>query len=61
MKLNQDLRDYARSNLLFIWQVAKEMGISEQTLHTWLRNELTEEKRKKFINAVDNLKVKNNV
>ena len=34
MRLNQELRDYARANLLYMWQVAKEMGVSEQTLHS---------------------------
>jgi hypothetical protein len=54
--MNMELKIYAKRNNVFIWQVAQEMKISVATLHNWLRVEMSEEKTKMFIDAVDKLK-----
>ena len=55
--MNMELKIYAKRNNVYLWQVAQEMKISAATLHNWLRVEMSEEKVKRFIDAVGKLKL----
>ena len=53
---NMDLRLLARGNGVPLWKIAEQMHISEPTLTRWLRQPLTEEKKEKFIAALETAK-----
>ena len=56
MKPNQDLRDLLQEKKIYLWQVARAIGIHEQTLYSWLRDEpMPLERQIKFFDAVDNI------
>lgn len=52
---NQELRDYAESKNVCMWEAADEMNISEATLMRWLRFPLPDDKKAAFIKAVDSI------
>ncbi len=52
---NLDVRWRAKSNGLYLWQIAEECGISEVTLSRWLRFDLSDEKKNKINTAIDEL------
>ena len=54
-KENNELREYARSKGVYIWQIAEDLGVCEMTLLRWLRFPLPEDKKSAFIKAVDEI------
>lgn len=52
---NQELREYAKENKVFLWQIANELNIAEATLMRWLRFPLPDDKKAAFIKAVDSI------
>lgn len=52
---NQELRDYAESKNVYLWQIAGSMGVCEMTLLRWLRFPLPDDKKAAFIKAVDSI------
>ena len=52
---NKDIRAYAKENSVFLWQVAKAMGISEPTMTRRLRSELPEQEKQKYFCIIDEL------
>lgn len=52
MKANMQIRRLAGEKLIFQWQIADRLGVSEPTFYRWMRKELPEEKRKQVINAI---------
>lgn len=52
---NKDLRDRMTRFRLFHWEVAKQIGISDGRLSVWLRTTLTDERKKRVEEAIDNL------
>ena len=56
---NKDIRAYAKEKRIFLWQVAKSMGISEPTMTRRLRSELPEQEKQQFIRIIDELSVQN--
>ncbi len=52
---NQDIRGAIRSAGIKHWQVALQLGISDQTLIRWLRVPLSEEKRTTILAAINAL------
>ena len=53
MYANQDLRLYARSKGVRLYEVAEALGISEPTMTRWLRKELDDSKRAEMIAVID--------
>ena len=53
---NHDIRREMRANFVPMWKIAKLLGISEPTLTRWMRVELTPEKRKRILEAINQLK-----
>ena len=50
---NQDLRQKAKDRGIFLWQIAKRLGISVATMTIWMREELAEnDPRRERIEAV---------
>ena len=38
------------------WKIAREIGVSEMTLHRWLREDISEERLHKIRSAIEKLK-----
>lgn len=49
---NLDIRLKIKENRLFNYEVAEKLGITEYTFCKWLRNELSEEKKKIILDAI---------
>lgn len=53
--MNDDVRKAIRISGFRHWQVAAQLGICENTLVRWLRDELSEERRNAIYRAIDSL------
>ncbi len=47
-RANQDIRDYAAQKGVYLWEIAKELGISEPTMTRMMHTELPEGKRREI-------------
>lgn len=54
--MNQDIKATIKAAGLKQWQVAKKCGVYESTFCRWLRDELSEERRRLILKAIDDLK-----
>ena len=52
---NRDIRDKAASERVFLYEIAQRIGISYSSLIVWLRDDLSEAKRKQILCAIDEL------
>ena len=55
---NNDIRQRIKSNRLYFYEIAEEIGITEFTLSRWFRKELTPEQQEKVLAAIDKLRIK---
>ena len=50
---NLQIKDLIKKQRVFLWEIAKRIGVSEMTLCRWLRqDELPEEKQQAILNAL---------
>lgn len=54
--MNTEMKEAIKKAHLFQWQVAQQIGVSEITLMRWFRSPLSEEKSKKIMQAIMELK-----
>ncbi len=52
-KANQEVREALQNKGMKQWELADMLGISEFTLTRWLRKELTEDKKKLLLKAIN--------
>ena len=52
---NLDVRLKIKQNRLCHYEVAREMGVSEFTFCKWLRKEMSEDKKKLVLSAIDKI------
>lgn len=52
---NLDIRESIKNNRLKNWEVADKVGISDSRFSVWLRTPLNEERKKRVLNAIDEL------
>ena len=52
---NQEIRKYAKSKNINLWEIAKYLNISEPTMTRKLRVELSEEEKQKIFKIIDEL------
>lgn len=52
---NDDLKALAKSNGVFLYEVADRLNVSEPTLIRWLRHQLTPTKREQIVDAITNV------
>lgn len=52
---NMDLRQKAKEDGVFFWQIAAELGISEPTMTRRLRFELPEQEKQKYLTIINKL------
>lgn len=55
MKMNNDVRDYAKNKGVKLWQIAEQMGIIDSKFSRDLRHELPEEKKKNIFSIIDEI------
>lgn len=53
--MNSEIRQKIKAEGLYQWEVAKACGVTEYTLIRWLRDELSEERRKAIMAAIEAL------
>ena len=58
---NLEIRLKIKQNRLCHYEVAREIGISEFTFCKWLREEMSEERKKLVLSAIDEIKHNENV
>lgn len=55
---NEDIRDYAKSKGIYLWQVSEELGYAHDTAFSRvLRHELPLNKKKQIMKIIDELAV----
>ena len=52
---NQDLRDYANSKKIYLWEVAEEIKLSPSKFSEVLRYELSTKEKEKYFEIIDRL------
>ncbi len=52
---NTDIRKYAKTHGVRLWQIADELGISEITMSRKLRYELSEDEKQKILEIINEL------
>ena len=50
---NLDIRAYAKSKGVFMYELAQELGISDPTIMRWLRAEISADRKSEIYNAID--------
>lgn len=55
MKANREIRNKIESNRILYWEVAEKVGIAQSNLSVWLRTEMREDRKKRVVNAIDEL------
>ena len=58
MRCNQDIRDYARTKKVYLYEVATACGVSEPTIMRKLRVEMTDEEKREIYATIDRLAAK---
>ena len=53
--MNDELKNYANSKKVKLWQVAEKFGVVDNTFSRWLRKEFTPERKKLFKQYVDEI------
>lgn len=56
---NKEIRTALRLSDVTQWQVADELGVSDVTICRWLRHELPDEKKNQILQAIEDVKAKN--
>lgn len=52
---NQDIKEYAKSHNVKLWQIANALNINDGNFSRKLRTELTEDKKKEIFQIIDEL------
>ena len=52
---NKSIREYAKKKGVYLWQIAKEMGISEPTMTRRMRSELSEQEQENIMSIIKKL------
>ncbi|MBP3747123.1 MAG: hypothetical protein J6I47_06645 [Ruminococcus sp.] len=55
MKNNNEMKWYAKSNGVFLWEVAEAMGIQDSNLSKLLRHPLSREKENEICAIIDRI------
>lgn len=55
-RANEKERELLRAEKIPLWQIGQRLNVSEQTIIRWLRTELPEDKRRKILSAVEEIK-----
>ena len=53
---NQDIRAYAKSNGIFLWEIAAVVGVNDSNFSRRLRRELSAEEKARIREIIDKLR-----
>lgn len=53
--MNALIKDYARTNAVYLWQIAEKLGLHDSNFSRKLRHELTAQETEKIIRIIDDL------
>ena len=53
---NKEIRLQAFESGIKHWQIAAEIGVTNETFSKWLRTEISEEKKQQILQAIERLK-----
>lgn len=57
---NEDIKRYAKTKKVKLWEVANEIGVTDSTFSRKLRKEFTNEKKQEIYCIIDRLSVTKN-
>jgi len=52
---NKDIRDYAKSRGVLLWQIAESLGITDSSFSRKLRHEFPPDEKQKIMKIIDKL------
>ncbi len=52
---NKAIKDYAIEKKVYLWQIAKKLGMTDSTLSRKLREEFDDETRSKVLSIIDEI------
>lgn len=55
MRKNSDVREAARKNGVFLYEIADALGVSEPTFNRWLRKEMNEKQKADAFAAIEKI------
>lgn len=60
-KANNDIREYAKSKGVFLWQIADEYGLQDTNFSKLLRHPLLPSERARIVKIINDLSNENNI
>ena len=54
-KTNEEIRNAAKKNGIFLWQIAEILGVSEPTMTRKMRRELSDNEKLKILSIIEDL------
>lgn len=54
---NKEIKAMLKENRIFMWEVAKRLGVYETSFCKWFRDELSAERQQMVISAVEEIKL----
>ena len=54
-RANQEIREYAAKNGVYLWEIALALGISEPTMTRKLRTELPDREREEIMRIINDI------
>ena len=54
---NEQLKELMRENGIFMWEVAKKLNVYETSFSKWFREELSEDRKKLVLSAVESIRL----
>lgn len=60
-KANQDIREYAKKNGVFHWQIGDKFGVNDVSFSRWMRHEFSPEKKAQALRYIDEIVREKNV
>lgn len=54
---NKEIKELLHRENIYMWQVAKKLGVHETTFCKWFRDELSQEQAQRVLSAVEEIKL----
>lgn len=54
---NKEIKELLHRENIYMWQVAKKLGVHETTFCKWFRGELSQEQAQRVLSAVEEIKL----
>ena len=54
---NKEIKELLHRENIYMWQVAKKLGVHETTFCKWFRDELSQEQVQRVLSAVEEIKL----